>query len=579
MNISKGFLHVWTHPSVYMDSLPEELLIRVFTYLSYDRPHVDIANCRLVSRRFRALSSPYLIDTVVIADRWETLTKLKEVLEHPYFSKYVTRLVWDASYYETSAAEFLHEYHLQCEENPWQSSTIRKYRTSLQEVHEARASLIQGAVSQSRLAGQHEYFDRRLDDDKESDIRHPPGMPIRDLLRSGHDDYRRRYSAQLEIRRRGLSLRYLHSAFEMLPRLRHFEFSDFRALSRNGESLSELCDRLFGQTLSPDLLSDDQVSGNYEPWVHLDDCLRNLVKINPQLETLSFGRSDYSAWDSLECNASPRMLLPAVQPDDEEQWRSLLGSVRHLSLPVEITSNGDEKILDLMATNPREILSYSAANLTYLNLETELYSGLERYSWDPATTAAPLFSKVLGQTHFSSLITIVLRGWLIPLEDFEKFLFAHAMTLRRMHLINCCLMASSKNELMPCIRTKLEPALALTGVEIYGLAYEASGFGMFSTSDCHDIEAAFLAGRQDELSTFEEKESDQVYRDQWWKDGDSDSVNSESSPSSAGDLDDEELPAIDPLSPSLPSNHEPESEDSLDRYLPRTRVVSVQVQQ
>ena len=76
-----------------MDSLPPELLIRVFDFLSYDRPHVDIANSRLVSKRFHALSSPFLITTAVIANRLDTLQKLRELLEHPYFSKHVTRLV------------------------------------------------------------------------------------------------------------------------------------------------------------------------------------------------------------------------------------------------------------------------------------------------------------------------------------------------------------------------------------------------------------------------------------------------------------------------------------------------------
>jgi hypothetical protein len=572
-----------------MDSLPEELLTSVLTFLSYDRPHVDIANCRLVSRRFRALSSPYLISTVVIADRWDTLQKLKEVLEHPYFSKYVTRLVWDASFYETSVVESLYAYHLQCEENPWQSSAIRKYRTSLQEAHAARIALLQSAVSQSRLAGPHENFDRRLDDDEQCDLSYPPGMPMRDLLRSGHDEYRRRFFAQLEIRRRGLSLRYLHSAFEMLPKLRHFEFSDFRALSRNGESMGELCERLFGETLSPDLLSDDQVSAGSEPWDNLDDCLRNLVKINPQLESLSFGRSEHSAWDALQCSASPRMFIPDMHPDDdEEQWRSLFGFIRHLSLPVDITTDGDEMALDLKAKNPRRILSYSAATLTHLRLETELYSGVWKDSWDPTTTAAPLFAKVFDQVHFHSLDTIVLRGWLIPLKDFENFLLAHATTLRNMHLINCCVAGASKDELMPCIRKKLAPALALTGVEIHSLAYEACGFERIGRSDCHDFEDAFLAGRCNGVMNREQKNKDREYREQFWDDRNLDNMNNEQSPFhdidieqssfDERDMDEEGYPVARSLSPRLPSEYETESEDSLDYYLPRHRATRVRAQ-
>jgi hypothetical protein len=38
---------------------------------------------------------------------------------------------------------------------------------------------------------------------------------------------------------RQLSSRYMLLAFEKLPKLRHFEFSDYRALARNGEALHE----------------------------------------------------------------------------------------------------------------------------------------------------------------------------------------------------------------------------------------------------------------------------------------------------------------------------------------------------
>ena len=176
-----------------MDSLPEELLTRVFDFLSCDRPHVDIANSRLVSRRFHALSSPFLVTTVVIAHRYNTLQKLREVLDHPYFSKHVTRLVWDASCYEVTVAERLSEYELQCEQNPWQSSAINKYEASLQEAHATKLALLQSAVSQSELAREREYFTRFLDDDEQNtDVCDRP-MTTENILRRGHDDYHRRY--------------------------------------------------------------------------------------------------------------------------------------------------------------------------------------------------------------------------------------------------------------------------------------------------------------------------------------------------------------------------------------------------
>jgi hypothetical protein len=40
----------------------------------------------------------------VIAERFSTLRKAREILLHPYFSKHVTHLLWDASYYEERIA-------------------------------------------------------------------------------------------------------------------------------------------------------------------------------------------------------------------------------------------------------------------------------------------------------------------------------------------------------------------------------------------------------------------------------------------------------------------------------------------
>jgi hypothetical protein len=61
-----------------------------------------------------------LLDTVVIADRLDTLQELREVLDHPYFSKHITRLVWDASSYQ-HLEDLGHSQEL-CEADPWRSS-------------------------------------------------------------------------------------------------------------------------------------------------------------------------------------------------------------------------------------------------------------------------------------------------------------------------------------------------------------------------------------------------------------------------------------------------------------------------
>jgi NH3-dependent NAD+ synthetase len=70
-------------------------------------------------------------------------------------------------------------------------------------------------------------------------------------------------------------------ASEKLPKLRHFEFSDYRALTRNGEALHELCTRLFGQTCTPELLPNElhMKDEDARGWDNLNVCLRNLLQL------------------------------------------------------------------------------------------------------------------------------------------------------------------------------------------------------------------------------------------------------------------------------------------------------------
>jgi hypothetical protein len=544
-----------------IDALPPELLTRVFEFLSCDRSHVDIANSRLVSKQFHAISSPFLIATVVIADRYDTLQKLSEVLDHPYFSKHVTRLVWDASLYGRGAANHLFEYHHQCELKPWSSSTIAAHCESrgmdleeLARLQDAVGKALHGGDWLMRRAGGIDlslyYTENEVGSDSDD-------KKMRDsLIRLAHDDYRLREAAQIEIRLNSLSLKPLETAFEKLPMLRHFEFSDFRALARSGETLRELCGRIFGQPLSPDLLPDDEQGEMVHALedLRLQNCLHRLAKISPRLKSLSFGRSNLNSWDALQCNASPRMVMSDIHTKEENYWRPLLGCIQHLSLPVQISY--DEGIIESYWPVPstHRLLSDSAASLTHLDLETGLYSGLSREFWNLSAMAKPVFAQILDQIHFPKLTSVVLRGWLFSLQDLENFLLAHATTLRNVHLINCCLAEASKDELVYAIRTRLEPALSLAGVEIYALMYGARCLERHVykirqrrshiqelpnededddeaeqelempmprdqvSLDRSDLEDFFLGGRHNVVTRVERKNADWMARKRWWRD-------------------------------------------------------------
>ena len=221
--------------------------------------------------------------------------------------------------------------------------------------------------------------------------------------------------------------------------------------------------------------------------------------------------------------------------------------------------------------NTQRLLSYTADTLTHLDLETGLYSGLRRDFFDLIAKVKAVFGEILGQIHFQALNTVILRGCMIPLNDLEHFLLTHASTLRHMHLINCCPAEINKNELMSCIEFTLEPALALTEVQIYALMYEARCLQQYRYKvrqrarhiqelpdedeeeeqwmpaprehvrlERIDLEELFLGGRRNAVARVERENSDLRARRRWWREIDSD------------DSDDEQDDPAPPLSPGSP---------------------------
>lgn len=86
-----------------MPDLPPELLSEILSYIAHDQHQIGL--CRLSCRSLHQLSSPLYLTTVVLAKRLRDLIKLEEVLRHPYFSKYVDTLIYDASYYSSDWAD------------------------------------------------------------------------------------------------------------------------------------------------------------------------------------------------------------------------------------------------------------------------------------------------------------------------------------------------------------------------------------------------------------------------------------------------------------------------------------------
>jgi len=85
-----------------IDIVPPELLARTFAFILAERK--NISACRLVCGTFKVLSSPFLHTRIVLFQRMEVVINLHEVLHHPYFSRHITELVYDASMYSARIA-------------------------------------------------------------------------------------------------------------------------------------------------------------------------------------------------------------------------------------------------------------------------------------------------------------------------------------------------------------------------------------------------------------------------------------------------------------------------------------------
>ncbi|KAK0927200.1 hypothetical protein LTR29_017690, partial [Friedmanniomyces endolithicus] len=100
-----------------LNALPPELLARIFSYVFAEFPN-DIAACRLVNRSFKQNGSRFLLSRVVFALRLKAITKLREVLKHPYFRFHVTELVCDGSSYAEATA--------MSSTNTWMTASARR---------------------------------------------------------------------------------------------------------------------------------------------------------------------------------------------------------------------------------------------------------------------------------------------------------------------------------------------------------------------------------------------------------------------------------------------------------------------
>jgi hypothetical protein len=518
------------------DGLPAELSTRIFDYVFAGRSP-DVAKCRLACQNLHTLSSPYLIRTVVVAERLEALQKLREVMLHPYFSKYVTHLTWDSSHYELSISEdysayehaFENSEHLFTSKDAAYVKAREADAVSLRELRSCgpRAPRIPrtlrntgdlleyGVPAPTEDEEGFKFTDRFRGFLKPENVASMPDISGSSLYRNSYDfrdgthmkgchlgfpAYRRRWENQHSIRGgehgydgSNLGRQYFLEAVWRLPKLRHLSYSDYRALAMNDESYVQLCQRMFGQTVCPSWLwTDDGAKERFHEF--LDD----LSRCSGRWDSLSIGRHPFETncrdLDNIQSHSGTAgQRLPIMthktmfeKLSESRQGKPLHLPVRTLRLPL---LRGDGKIVHAMGGLSNLVTSA----LVELDIGSELFHGDHRQLGNQDDVLVRKYAARSKLEHFfgyqilhpqhtpdlRQLRSLTMRGFIFDTDCLTSFLMNQAPGLQTLRLMDCYCMDTHRKFLAQINEelgpyTERGPCAGLTGVEIFGLRFHAA---------------------------------------------------------------------------------------------------------
>jgi hypothetical protein len=464
-------------------SLPAELLTRVFEYLGEHRP--DVSACRLVNQRFKELSSPFLITKVVLAKRLREIAKVHEVACHPYFSRHVTGLIYDVSYFDPYSASFYDNYVDDCESI--EDSGVRRFldadwlrRARAESDFYASCISNKGEPSLDAAAAFFQRLDSPLtesqslelvDEASRDSILATQGETanIADRMgaRQSFPIYKRFHFVHQSLDTSGEYGRIIRQAISKFPKLRHVHFTDYRELARPGECYMDLCTRLFGNVREPERWNNLEHNGDVTE--EILEAWKIIMQVKGELRSVSLGPHPFEQ----RCNSTDPLALYKEsqfmstdefkdhpkrlnefyhefahqtdlsrcritgEPIPHRDWAGLFNGLKSLRLPLffeeslpPLSEGVGQELCRLFAAIPETI-----ANLA-LTAKGPIDGFLQHQGGPASLQALQPFNSLVTTLHLPHLRSLELEGWVTDYSTLYAFIGAHAPTLRTLHLID-----------------------------------------------------------------------------------------------------------------------------------------------
>lgn len=412
-----------------LQTLPDELWSSIFSRLSFFRD--DIASCRLVCRQFKRLSSEYLITYAVVANRLPAYKKLDELIAHPIFSKHVTELLIDDSYYQQDLSQSPDAYIEAC------TMAYRRFRNvnhSWEREEDENEAIFQslensmfshGATSKSSLE---RITMRRA---RGEDQAYADSWTTYRTTRAWSEAANLSHFPEKAIK----------YALTKLPALRHISLTDFRSLCKHGESYNDLCGRLFREVLEPACLHGDSTMRHSFSVV-----FEALAKIpQARIHTLAIGRQPFfdigemSDGTDLPLEAShQKIFLDAgsirggTVQDTQRKYGIVLANLQRLDLAIEFPHGPKDAIRNFLSC----CVNVSRLSLHVPDAAIQDDLGLLGLVDDVVDPTTACFEYLVSPHCFPKLKSLELSGFVIPAIQLVAFLRKHRTTMQDVRLLD-----------------------------------------------------------------------------------------------------------------------------------------------